>query len=267
MQVYRYMDIGTAKSRSRESTHHLIDIVEPHYQFSAGEFVRRADGLVSRIIGSGRVPVLAGGTAFYLKCFACGLPETPGRDMKVRRELLALGEKKGYGELYTRLKTIDPQYASAIGPKDHPRIVRALEVYAVTGTQISAFSVPTVLRNRFCFLMLGLMRNRAELYRRIDRRVELMFQRGLVDEVKELLKRGYGRKDPGMRGIGYREFFRMQEGCFGYSDLKEMIKRNTRRYAKRQITFFKSLPEVTWRHPDDRSGLAEEVSRFLCNDR
>jgi tRNA dimethylallyltransferase len=259
MQVYRYMDIGTAKpSREMLATipHHLIDVSDPDSQFSVGDFVRRADDLVQRIIQRGRRPVVAGGTAFYIKSFAYGLSEAPRSKSATRRSVQEWIDRVGMEEAYSELQRIDPSYAWKIGMRDRSRMVRAFEVYWDTGKNLSSFAVPGRLRTGYEFLFIGLMRPRKELYARIDGRVDQMFEAGLYAEVKDLLKRGYDWGSPGMRGIGYREFSLFQKGCVTIGGLKELIQRNSRRYAKRQITFFRSLPGVRWFYPED-SGLFE----------
>ena len=249
MQVYRGLDIGTAKPpadlRARVP-HHLIDIVEPDEQFSAGRFVRRAEALVTEVRSRGALPMLCGGTAYYLRSFLCGLPETPASDPALRRRLKARLQAEGLGALQAELGRVDPVTAAAVASRDSHRVLRALEVFYATGRPLSAFRSPDQVRQDFAFLLLGLHREREELYRRIDRRVELMFEAGLASEVRGLLARGYGPQDPGLRGIGYREFCEMRRGCWNLREVRAAIQLHSRQYAKRQITFFKSLPGVEW---------------------
>ncbi len=253
------MDIGTAKPSKelqQRVPHHLIDILEPDEQFDLGAFVRRADELVQEILNRGKIPVISGGTAFYLKHFIYGLPSAPRSDPAVRAELRDELDKKGLAALFRELEQIDPPSAGRIEPGDAYRVIRALEVYRVSGKPLSAYTPPSSPRPGLNILSVGLYREREELNRRIDRRVERMFEEGLVDEVKTLMRRGFGPKAPGMKGIGYREFFVMREsGCITFPRLKEMIQQHSRRYAKRQMTFFRSIPGVVWINPEDVSSL------------
>jgi tRNA dimethylallyltransferase len=266
MQVYRGLDVGTAKpSRQvlQRIPHHLIDIVEPDTQFSAGEFVRRAERLYRELKDRGRLPVLCGGSAYYLRSFICGLPEAPASDPEVRRELKRQLRDGGMAGLLEELAAVDPITRSAVAEGDRHRVLRALEVHRSTGRPLSSFLNPGQPRPGYRFLLIGLHRERRELYQRIDARVLEMFRRGLKEEVKELLRRGYGPGDPGLRGIGYREFLQMREGCPTLSEVREAVQRNSRRYAKRQITFFNGLPEVRWVPAEALDAVAGLIDGFL----
>ena len=266
MQVYRYMDIGTAKPDEAQRArlpHHLIDVTEPSRQFSAGEFVRRADGLIGEITARGRVPVISGGTAFYLRCFLYGLPDTPRGDPGLRAALKRELEERGAGALHRQLQEADPESAARIPERDTYRVLRALEVARSAGRPLSSIVVPAGQRSGFRSLCLGLNRERQELYRRIEARVEAMFAQGLVGEFAALLARGYTAGDPGMQGIGYRELFQTRLGCLTLAGAKELIRQNTRRYAKRQLTFFRSITGVHWFHPEQEEPLRTCVESFL----
>ena len=265
MQVFKYMDIGTAKP-SREVLeivpHHLIDIIEPSEQFNAGKFVKRADALIPEICRRGKIPLISGGTAFYLKTFMYGLPLTPEGDAVVRKKLHAIFKEKGVRYLYEKLKRIDPESAERIHEKDYYRIIRALEVYRIGGKPLSQYRVSTKKRKIYNFLFLGLSKPRMELYRSIDLRVDEMFRMGLKEEVAGLLNMGYTWDDPGMRGIGYKEFSRFQEGCISLEFVKEEIKKNSRRYAKRQITYLKNIEGIQWYSPDENIKIMKAVDAF-----
>ena len=250
MQVYRYMDIGTAKPSARfrrTIPHHVVDILDPARQFNAGMFVEIADKLVPEISERGHIPVIAGGTAFYFVNFVLGLPDTPPGNPEIRRKIEEESEILGLEELYRELQEKDAAAAAAIELQDRYRIIRALEIVRTTGKPRPPRNMEESRSERYRFLSIGLTRPRDELYRRIDKRVETMFDNGLVDEVKDLIARGYREHDPGMKGIGYREFFSYRNsGCLTIPRIREMIQRSSRRYAKRQITFFKKLPGVEW---------------------
>jgi tRNA dimethylallyltransferase len=267
MQVYRYLDVGTAKPSPglRQAVpHHLIDIVEPDVQFDAGQFVSRAERAVERIRARGGLPLLCGGTAYYLRSFICGLAQAPASDPRVRRQLKEELARRGPGALLEELGRVDPVTRAAVAEADAYRVLRALEVHRSSGRPLSSFANPDRPRADYSFLILGLARERAELYRRIDARVQAMFAAGLPREVAGLLARGYGPADPGLRGIGYREFFVMQRGCWTLADLREAIQRNSRRFAKRQITFFKSLPSVEWLPAGEPERVERRIDGFLA---
>jgi len=261
MQVYRGLDIGTAKPSPEVRSlvpHHLIDILDPRQQYTAGEFVHRAEELIPQIELRGRIVVISGGTAYYFRNFLYGLPETPVASPEVRKRLLDRLEAEGLSSLYAELNRLDPVAGERISARDTYRILRALEVFYSTGRPLSSFPVPKNPRLNRTYRLIGLMRDREELYRRIDARVEEMFRQGLPEEVARLVAYGYREQDPGMRGIGYREFFKLGRlGCLTLSQVKEQIQKDSRRYAKRQITFFKSLPGVQWKHPDSIRSLAD----------
>ncbi|MCX7024180.1 MAG: tRNA (adenosine(37)-N6)-dimethylallyltransferase MiaA [Spirochaetes bacterium] len=258
MQVYRGMDIGTAKPdaafRSR-LPHHLIDIRYPCEQFTAGDFVALADEACEGIAARGRLPVVSGGTAFYLKNFLCGMPETPKADAATRQAVVRDLAEEGIEALYGELGRLDPVSASRISPNDAYRITRALEVARFTGRPLSSFAVPSAPRSRWSFTLLSVERPRVELYARIDARVDAMFEAGLETEVRRLVDAGYGRDDPGMHAIGYREFFG-HPGDGPSCAVRDAIKADSRKYAKRQLTFFRSLPGVRSVDPGDRDRVA-----------
>jgi tRNA dimethylallyltransferase len=267
-QVYKYLDIGTAKPEKKELErvpHHLVSILDPKEQFNAGKFVRETNTLISRIFKKGKLPILAGGTGFYLKNFMYGLPAAPPSDTDIREQLRRRAEKEGINHLYLKLKDVDPVYASHIQKNDALRIIRALEVYKISGRPLSTFSLPGKEREDIVMYKIGLTLPREKLYERINNRVEKMFEKGLVDEVRFLIREGYTSRDPGLKSIGYREFFLIQAGCFLFKDSKELIKQNTRRFAKRQITYFKSFHNVSWFHPEDVDGIRSGITCFLKN--
>ncbi|MCD6121983.1 MAG: tRNA (adenosine(37)-N6)-dimethylallyltransferase MiaA [Spirochaetales bacterium] len=265
MQVFKYMDIGTAKP-SKEIRdlvpHHLIDIIEPSEQFNTGRFVKRADALIPEILKRGKIPVISGGTAFYLKTFMYGLPQTPVANADIRKELHAVFKRKGVEYLYDELKKVDPESARRIEKRDYYRIIRALEVYRIGGKPLSEYRTSTQKRKLYKFLFLGLIRQREQLYESINKRVDDMFRMGLKEEVAGLIDMGFIWDDPGMRGIGYREFARFQEGCVTYESVKEEIKKNSRRYAKRQITYLKNIKEIRWYFPAEQDKIREAVDSF-----
>jgi tRNA dimethylallyltransferase len=283
MQVYRGMDIGTAKPSQELRAalpHHLIDIRDPAEQFNVGEFVRLADEAVRDIAGRGRFPVVSGGTGFYLAGFVLGLPPAPQSDAAIRLALKAELRERGAAALRAELAACDPVSAARIHENDEYRLLRALEVWRLSGRPLSSFPRPSpdagaAFRREYHFLLIGLTRPREELYRLIDERCALMFRSGLPGEVRRLFEAGYRPEDPGMKAIGYREFFVKEEtGERGgewrlASDLaavEALAARNSRRYAKRQIAYFASLPGVRWISAGEAavSQIRAELSCFLA---
>ena len=261
-QVYRHLDIGTAKPSAhlrRSLPHHLIDVVDPDVQFTAGDFVRSADRLVRRIRDRGGTPLVAGGAAFYLWSFLHGLSAAPPADAELRTELQERAREEGAAVLHRELALHDPATAARLPVADTNRIVRALEVHRLTGQPLSSFRSPAAVRRDFRVLTVGLQRERVELYARIDRRVERMFAVGLDAEVAALRARGYRADTPGMRSIGYAEFFR----DVSPQARRDLIQRNSRRFAKRQLTFFRRFPDVHWFSAAAAEGVAAVLQCFL----
>ncbi|HRY54360.1 MAG TPA: tRNA (adenosine(37)-N6)-dimethylallyltransferase MiaA [Spirochaetia bacterium] len=264
MQVYRGMDIGTAKPEAATLAllpHRLIDIREISEQYTAGDFVRLADEACADIVASGKLPVVSGGTGFYLRNFLCGLPAAPASEPALRAavaaDLAALGAEALRAELAAR----DPESAGRIHRNDLYRLTRALEVLRATGRPLAELAAPVLPRERWRFLLLGLERGRDELYGRIESRVDAMFAAGLAEEVGRLRAAGFGPEDPGMQAIGYREFFEPGPGE-GQAGLRGRIALDTRRYAKRQLTFFRALPGIRWIPPEPEA-LEAELRAFL----
>ena len=250
MQVYRGMDIGTAKPDSRflsQIPHHLIDIRTPNEPFNAGDFVRETEQLLPEILSRGRLPVICGGTAFYFINFLFGLPQAPPSDRKTAAEIEAEVLNGGRQRLYEELRLKDPVSAARIPPGDTYRLVRALEVLRTGGRPLSSYRTGQVPRSDFRFKVIELTRPRAELYERINRRVGQMFADGLPEEWRRLRADGCTAASPGMRAIGYAEFFLSENP----DEVRELIQKNSRRYAKRQITFFQKIPGRRRFHPDE----------------
>ena len=273
MQVYRGMDIGTAKPSARERErlpHHLIDIRNPDEQFNAGDFVRLAHEAIAGIAQRGAFPVVCGGTGFYLKNLILGLPEAPPADEAIRAALKRELKEKGAAALMEELARGDPVSAEKIHLNDTYRLLRALEVLRLSGRPLSSFGVSGAAAGINCrFFVVGLSRPREELYRRINERCAAMFSRGLPDEVRRLCDMGYTPRDPGLRAIGYREFF-VQEELDHYrlsqdiSGVQALVAQNSRRYAKRQITFCASLPGIQWIEAGgDDTETAEQLRKEL----
>lgn len=264
MQVYRYLDIGTAKPSSHEQEkirHHLINILNPDEQFHAGQFVEAADRCVEEIRLRGNLPVISGGTGYYFRNFLFGLPEVPPTDSAVADMLRLRIEGGERDAMFRELQSADPVSADKIHINDSYRLVRALEVYKSSGRPLSSYEVSQEVRAGLTPVIIGLNRNRQELYDRINQRVDLMFKRGLATEVSTLIRMGYDAESPGMKGIGYREFFEASEAGHEWDLdwIAERVKRNSRHYAKKQLTYFKLIPEVNWFNPGDPATIREFI--------
>ena len=280
MQVYRGMDIGTAKPSPEERkkiTHHLIDIRNPDEQFNAGEFVRLAEEACFAVNRRSNLPVVSGGTGFYLKNLVLGLSEAPPSNQAIRTALREELVQKGAVSLMEELAKTDPVSAGRIHIHDEYRLLRALEVYRLTGRPLSSYASPWSGKadgalsfsgkNPFRFLLAGLRWNREELYRRINARTSAMFRLGLPGEVRRLFEAGFSPAHPGLRAIGYREFFVEEGGVWRISEdlagVENLVAQNSRRYAKRQITFFASLSGVKWIDCGTGCDPEREIRRML----
>ena len=267
-QVYRYMDIGTAKP-SREQReklpHHLIDIVDPDEEFNAAIFRDLAIDVAYGLADRDKRIIVCGGTGLYIKALTKGLFAVPGRDPQIREALEWEIEEHGIGSLYHRLEQIDPESAARIHPHDRQRITRALEVYHATGRQISGWHSEHGFNDSlFDVLKIGLDRQRIELYDRIDRRCDFMIASGLLDEVKKLVDMGYGLGLKPMQSIGYRHLGLFLRGRMSLEKAVDLMKRDTRRFAKRQLTWFRNDREIRWFDPESqRSNIEDAVREFF----
>lgn len=264
VQVYRGMDIGTAKPtpmERREVPHHLIDVADPDEPYSAGRFVRDAVEAIRDIRSRGRFPILVGGTGMYLRALIRGLDPLPS-DPRIREGLRVRWEKEGGEALYERLRRIDPETAARIRPADRVRVLRALEIVEMTGAPAS--SRRTAWKggsetDRVLFFAVRL--GREALYRRIETRVDGMVRQGLVEEVRVLLARGYGPELRSMNALGYRHILRHLLGGIPMEQAILEWKRDTRRYAKRQMTWLRAERDVRWVEGDSAHAPLEEMSK------
>ena len=251
MQIYRGMNIGTAKPTIEERRgvpHHLIDIVNPDEEYSVAQFKEDALICINDIVKRGKTPIVAGGTGLYINSLIYNITfsETVS-DWEYREKLNNLAEEQGPQVLYKYLKEVDPKSAESIHPNNIKRVIRALEVYKTTGIPISEHRETS--RNNpplYKFLVYGLHVERKELYRRIDQRVDTMMGKGLYDEVEELLSCGYSSDLVSLQGIGYKEIIAAIEGKYTLGEAADRIKSNTRRLAKRQMTWFKKTEGLVW---------------------
>ena len=269
MQVYRGMDIGTAKPSPelrQRVPHHLIDIVEPDVNFSASDFRREAARAIADIVERGRRAFVVGGTGLYIRALLQGLVDSPSGAETVRRELEETAERFGNEALLEELARVDPVIAAWLHPNDRLRIVRALEVYRLTGRPISQQRSEHGFADEYYrALKIGLTVERRELYERIDRRVERMIAEGLVEEVRALLGRGFSPGAKALRSIGYRQVCGYLAGEYGLDEAVRLTKRDTRHYAKRQLTWFNKESEIKWvEYSDNFASIYKYVMEFLA---
>jgi tRNA dimethylallyltransferase len=267
MQVYRGFDVGTDKIPPDEQegiTHHLLDIVDPSVQFTAADFVNFALSAVQTIQRKKKLPIITGGTGLYLKALIDGLFPEENKDSRVRDELEAEATTKGLENLQKRLEHIDPVYAQKIGKNDRIRIIRALEVYHSTKKPISDhFSNTKSHIEDFFVLRIGLKLEREELYRKIEQRVDRMFAQGIVEEVDALLKSGVEETAPPFRALGYKHVLCHLKRELSLEEAIDLTKKDTRHYAKRQMTWFRKMESIHWFAPHDFSSMARTIEDFL----
>lgn len=261
-QVYRKMDIGTAKPTGEGVSRHLIDLVDPDEPFSAGEYLRRAEPILRRLHEEGRVPIVEGGTGLYIRAVLRGLFEGPQADPDLRRLLLD-DERSSPGYLYRALSEVDPASAGRIHPNDRSKLLRALEVFRLTGRPISEYHRRHRSGvERFWTLQIGLVRGREEIYRRIRERIDRQMAAGFLGEVRSLLEEGHSPELPSMRALGYRQMIPCVRGGLPVEEGVRRFKRETQRFAKRQLTWFRADPKVVWLDLSDREGPEEALKRI-----
>jgi tRNA dimethylallyltransferase len=267
MQIYRYMDIGTAKPTTDEQSrvaHHMIDIIEPDEHFDARQFAEMAYEKIIRLYARGVTPFVVGGTGLYIKALVHGLFKAGPSDLHVRERLQEQARIYGADFLHQKLRRYDPDTAERIHPNDSYRIIRALEVRELTGKTITAFQQDHGFKDhRFRVLKIGLHIDREVLYDRINHRVDAMIDSGFLDEVKGLLEMGYSDDLKSMQSIGYRHLIDFIKGRCSWDETMRILKRDTRRYAKRQLTWFKADPEIVWREPGQLREISQLIKNFL----
>ena len=264
LDVYRGLNVGTAKPTKNEMCgvkHHLLDIVAADKTFSVGDYKELARPIVDRLIEKGKIPVICGGTGFYINSIIYDLSYgNSAANLKAREKYMRLAEEKGKQAVFDVLSAVDPETAAKLHPNDLKRVVRALEIYE-SGTKKSDIKdqqIPV-----YDYAAFAIDYEREELYKRIDERVDKMIGNGLVEEVDGLIKNGINIKNQSMKGIGYKEIYSYLNGYCTLNEAIAAIKLNTKHYAKRQITFFKRLQGLVWLKPDNMDVLAERIVKNL----
>jgi tRNA dimethylallyltransferase len=268
MQVYRGMDIGTAKPTPVQRAgvpHHLIDVAEPDRLFSAADFAEAADEAIRAITGRGKRVIVVGGTGLYIRALLKGLVDSPSGAGVIRKALQEEAAQLGNEAMLERLRQVDPELAARMHPNNMVRIIRALEVHRLTGVPLSRHQQEhAFIARRYDTLQIGISIDRKELYARIEERVERMLAEGLPAEVQGLLAQGYGRPLKAMRSIGYKEMTAYLAGELSMEEAVQLMKRNTRRYAKRQLTWFNADRDILWfEYPGKFGTILEHSIEFF----
>lgn len=269
MQIYKHMDIGTAKPSLGERQgirHHLIDLINPDEDFSVAEFQKLAKSTIDNLIFNDKLPIIAGGTGLYINSIIYNMDFTQSiSNWRLREELQNEAKAMGNEYVHNKLKAIDPDAASRIHPNNIKRVIRAIEVYYETGQKIGDFSRDITLNDEYEFYLVGLTRDRQELYDRINKRVDIMIGEGLVGEVENLLNQGYDRDLISFKGLGYKEIIAYLKGEYSLDEAIRILKRDTRRYAKRQLTWFRRYNNINWYNISSYS-TSEKLTEDIIKD-
>lgn len=269
MQIYKYMDVGSAKVTEDEMNgvkHYLIDEVTPDYSFSVSEFQERANDYINQIVKKGKLPLVTGGTGLYLNSLIYNMDFAKSDADNELREMLRVElEENGIDYMYEKLKSLDEEAANRIHKNNTKRVIRAIEV-CMSGKKMSDFRNDLKLNEKYEPIIIVLNRDREHLYRRINKRVDIMISQGLEDEVKTLLNMGYSSNLVSMQGIGYKEIIKYLNNEYTYEEAIEIIKRDSRRYAKRQLTWFRRYENAKWFDLDnynDEKILLDDVISYI----
>ncbi len=265
-QIYRFMDIGTAKPKPEQRkriVHHLIDIVNPDQKFTAADFAQQAKIIIGNLIEKGKPAILVGGTGLYIRALTKGFFKSPRGDTTVRERLNKWAQERGKDFLHKKLGQIDPEAAKKVHPNNVVRVIRALEVYELTGVPISQLQKSgDYPKKEFDFVKVGLNLGRRKLYEIIEKRVDKMMAEGLLQEVRKLERLGYSRELSPLKSLGYKELFSYLDGDLSLAEAVDLIKKNTRNYAKRQITWFKKEEDIVWFDADAEGLESRIVEKF-----
>ncbi len=264
-QIYKYMDIGTAKPTLEERKrikHYFIDELNPDEEFNAGIFGEKGREIIEDIFSRGKIPIIVGGSGLYVKSLIDGFFEGPSADWELREMLYRKAKELGKEAIYEELKRVDPVSAEKIHPNNLKRVIRALEVYYITGKPISQMQMEIKPEIDFKTVQIGLNWDRKKLYKRIEERVDKMIRDGLIEEVKKLRELGFDKNLNSLQTVGYKEVFDYLDGLISYEQMIYLIKRNSRRYAKRQLTWFRQDKRIIWLNVDENTDfekLADKV--------
>ncbi len=271
-QIYKYLDIGTAKPSSEELKkvpHHLIDILDPSENYDASIFEKDAERIISHIFKKNKIPIVVGGSGLYIKSLIDGIFDSADKDEEYRKALLQIRKEFGNEFLYEELKKVDPESAATMLPQNWKRVMRALEVFHTSGESILTHHKKQSARGgkekKFIFQQFGLNWKRERLYQNINNRVDEMIKNGFVDEVKSILDKGYYKKINSLNTVGYKEIIQHLEGEISLERAIELIKRNTRHYAKRQMTWFRKDKRIKWFEVNELSDLDHIAEQIVAS--
>ena len=271
MQVYKYMNIGTAKPTPSEQKlvpHYMLDIINPDELFDVAMFVKKAEPVISKLYSQNKIPFIVGGTGLYIKALLYGLSPPGPANPKLMKCLKNEAEKYGSNFLHEKLSRFDKDAAEKIHPNDTFRLVRAIITFEMTGKTISEYHKEHMFsEKRYNVLKIGLNMDRNKLYQRINTRVDMMLDAGLLNEVKMLLDMGYSETLNSMKSIGYRHVNDYIQNRFSWDETVRLMKRDTRRYAKRQLTWFGADQDILWVNPDSISLVEKKIEEFLLKER
>lgn len=291
-QIYKYLNIGTSKPSGiwqqknsvysvKSIPYHLVDFLQPDKIFSAGDFVKISKTIIKELKKKNKIPVIAGGTGFYIKSLVDGIDKLPTRNQKIRENLEELQKKFGGEYLYQQLKIVDPVSAQKIHPNNIQRIIRALEVYQITGKPISYFhritsplplSPPLPLSILWRgikgevnenIIMIGLLPQRVILYKKIEERVRTILETGMIEETKKLLEKKFSQDYPALKSLGYKHILKYLKNQLSYDKMKELITVDTKHYAKRQITWFKKDNRIKWFEDGESTDSWSEIFQYI----
>jgi len=268
MQIYRYMNIGTAKPSKEQLgkvKHYLIDIIDPDEPFNVKDYTILAEEKIREVYSKGKVPILVGGTGFYFKALLEGIFDAPSKDEELRKKLLDEINEIGEKEMHHKLSNIDPRSASKIHPNDKKRIIRAFEVYILTGRPMSEAQKEQAIafNPSFNYELIGITNERSIVYDRIEKRCDKMIADGFVDEVIKTTEMGYHSELQSMKAIGYSNIHSYLNGGVSYDEMIRLFKRDSRRYAKRQWTFFNAIKQVKWIKIDWEKDLSIYLENYF----
>ena len=270
MQIYKYMNIGTAKptiSEMQGIPHHLINVVEPNEVFTAADFQKQAEKTIAKVISRNKLPIIAGGTGLYINSIIYDMDFTSTvSNWPLRKKLQEDAAKYGNDYIHNELKKIDVGAASRIHKNNVKRVIRAIEIFHESGEKIKDFQKDLKLNNKYDFTLIGLTRDRQELYDRINQRVDIMIKDGLINEVSNLLNNGYDENLISFKGLGYKEIISYIKYDISLDETIEVLKRDTRRYAKRQLTWFKRLEDIQWYNLsqyDSKENLISHIIKYI----
>lgn len=264
MQIYKYMDIGSAKPTREElgqAKHYLVDEIDPRDDFSVAEYQVLAKRYIEQIFGNGKTPVVSGGTGLYINSLLYDMDfSVMPKQADFRKQLEREAELHGVLHVHDRLKALDPAAADRIHPNNLKKVIRAIEVFETTGERIREFHESFVPTGDYGCILIGLNRDREELYRRIDERVDQLMNAGLVEEIEGLLDKGLTENSISMKGIGYKEIIAYLHGEYDQAEAVRLVKQNTRHYAKRQLTWLKRYQDMLWFNLSEYRSEAEALS-------